>query len=167
MRERTEGRVRSRTLVLIRWVAIVGQTAAVLFVSQWLGFDMPFGWCLLAIAASAWLNVFLLIRDPAPKRLSDQEAGYYLAYDILQLGALFYLTGGIENPFMLLFLVPVTISATILSLTNTIALGVLTIASVSFLFVNHLPLPWYVPNAVDLPELYSVGHHRRLFGHHV
>ncbi|MGB1088695.1 MAG: hypothetical protein ACPG06_10015, partial [Alphaproteobacteria bacterium] len=142
LRNRAEGRIRSRTLVLIRWIAIGGQTAAVLFVNWWLEFPIPFGWCLIVIAASAWLNVFLLIRDAAPKRLNDQEAGLYLAYDILQLGALFYLTGGIENPFMLLFLVPVTISATILSLANTVALGVLTVACVSLLSLMHLPLPW-------------------------
>lgn len=158
LRNRAEGRIRSRTLVLIRWIAIGGQTAAVLFVNWWLEFPIPFGWCLIVIAASAWLNVFLLIRDAAPKRLNDQEAGLYLAYDILQLGALFYLTGGIENPFMLLFLVPVTISATILSLANTVALGVLTVACVSLLSLMHLPLPWG-GEGILLPDLYDIGNY--------
>lgn len=158
LRNRAEGRIRSRTLVLIRWIAIAGQTGAVLFVHWWLNYSIPFGWCLIVIAASAWLNVFLLIRDTAPKRLDDQEAGLYLAYDILQLGALFYLTGGIENPFMLLFLVPVTISATILTLTNTVALGVLSVACVSLLSIYHLPLPWG-PEGIALPALYNIGNY--------
>ena len=154
---RQEGRARSRTLVLIRWIAILGQSSAVLVVHFALGYTLPLFWCLGAIAASAWLNIFLVIRDPGPKRLQDREAGLFLAYDILQLTVLFYLTGGVQNPFILLFLVPVTISATILNLGNTLVLGGLTVACVSALFFFHLPLPWSSADGPGLPQIYLVG----------
>ncbi|CAE7866515.1 regB [Symbiodinium microadriaticum] len=152
-----EDRIRLRTLILIRWLAIAGQTIAVIVVSAGLGFNLPIGFCLVAISVSAWLNVFLLIRYPSTKLMSDREAGLYLAYDILQLAALFYLTGGIENPFMLLFLVPVTISATILSLFNTVMLGLLTFGVVTLLSIFHMPLPWTQGDGPALPGLYLVG----------
>jgi len=108
--------VRLQTLVLLRWLAVAGQLGAVLFVNYGLGFPLPLGFCLAAIAASAWLNVVLSIRYRATVRLPDHQAAAYLAYDLVQLAALLYLTGGLGNPFALLFMVPVTISGDSLAL---------------------------------------------------
>jgi len=90
-------------------------------------------------------------------RLSGQFAGLLLAYDILQLAALLFLTGGLENPFAFLFLVPVTVSATTLSLRWTSALGVIAFGCATFLAVVHLPLPWYAGQTLQLPQLYVGG----------
>ncbi len=98
--------VRLQTLVRLRWLAVGGQTAAVLFVYGVLNFPLPLGLCLAAIALSAWLNVFLSLRWRSSLRLHDRYAALLLGYDILQLAALLYLTGGLENPFSFLFLVP-------------------------------------------------------------
>jgi two-component system sensor histidine kinase RegB len=136
------GEVRLRTLVLIRWVAVVGQTVALLAVYAGLGFAFPLGVAFVVVTASALLNVALSIRFPPTRRIRDGEASAYLAYDILQLAALLYLTGGLSNPFALLVMVPVTISATILSLRSTVRLAVLALACISLLAVFHLPLPW-------------------------
>ena len=106
------GMLRLRTLVRLRWLAIIGQTGAVLGVHFALGFPLPLGFCLAVIALSAWLNIFLTIRWRKSVRLHETHAGLLLVYDVLQLGVLLYLTGGLENPFSFLFLVPVTISAT-------------------------------------------------------
>ena len=74
----------------------------------------------LVIAASVWVNLILRVQYPASHRLSDNIATALLAFDILQLTGLLYLTGGLENPFAMLFLAPVLISATALERNLTI-----------------------------------------------
>ena len=123
--EASESRLRLQTAVRLRWFGVVGQLVTVCFVYLVLGFPLPIGICLAFIALSAWLNVFLRIRYPARTRLSTALATCLLAYDILQLAALLYLTGGIENPFTFLIVAPVTVSAATLPPRNTIALGLL------------------------------------------
>lgn len=150
-------RIRLRTLVNLRWLAVAGQAAAVIFVSFGLGFTMPLYPVLAAIAASGWLNVVLTLRYPASKRLTGREARIYLGYDLLQLAVLLYLTGGLENPFALLFLAPVTISATILSLGATVQLGGFAFICVSLLVFWHEPLPWRAGESLNLPSLYTGG----------
>jgi len=151
------GRLRLQTLILLRWLAVGGQATAVVFTTFVLGFELPLEWCLGAIAASAWLNIILSLRYPAPRRLGEREASAYLAYDILQLGVLLFLTGGLENPFAFLFLVPVTISATTLSLRATIALAALAFVLVTVLGPYHLPLPWFAGEGVRLQPLWILG----------
>jgi two-component system, sensor histidine kinase RegB len=145
------------TLIGLRWIAIGGQTAAILVVGVFLQFPMPVGACFALTAVSAWLNLFLKLRYPSSLRLGDTAATVLLAYDSLQLTGLLYLTGGLENPFALLLLVPVLVSATALSIRHTIALGLLTIASTSFLWAYHLPLPWPNEQMESLPLLYVGG----------
>jgi two-component system, sensor histidine kinase RegB len=149
--------VRLQTLVRLRWLAVGGQTAAVLFVYGILGFPLPLGACLAAIALSAWLNVFLSLRWRSSLRLDDRYAALLLGYDILQLAALLYLTGGLENPFSFLFLVPVTVSATTLPLNRTIVLGILTLAAITVLAFWRLPLPWVPDAPLELPGIYIAG----------
>lgn len=151
------GMLRLRTLVRLRWLAIIGQTGAVLGVHFALGFPLPLGLCFAAIALSAWLNIFLTIRWRKSVRLHETHAGLLLVYDVLQLGVLLYLTGGLENPFAFLFLVPVTISATSLSMRWTLWLGLLAFASATFLAFRHFPLPWVPGQRFELPEAYIGG----------
>ncbi|MGD9738060.1 MAG: ActS/PrrB/RegB family redox-sensitive histidine kinase [Bauldia sp.] len=139
------------TLIALRWIAIAGQAAAILVVGVFLRYPMEVGLCFALTALSAWLNLFLKLRFPASLRLTDTGAALLLAYDSLQLAALLYLTGGLENPFALLLLVPVLVSATALSIRHTIALGLLTIAGTTVLWAYHEPLPW--PVGEDVPEL--------------
>lgn len=148
--------LRLRTLMLLRWLAVAGQAGALVVVAIVLGFPVALPALLIPIAASVLLNVVLHFAYPVTKRLSDREAGLYLAYDVLQLAALLYLTGGLQNPFSFLILVPVTISATILELGLTIGLGALALACVTLLSVFHLPLPWGGA-PFDLDPIYMVG----------
>src|SRR5687768_141457 len=124
--------LRLKTLVRLRWLAVAGQTAAVAVVHWVLGFDLPVGWCLAAIALSAWLNIFLTLRWRG-NLLTDRNAALLLGYDILQLALLLYLTGGLQNPFAFLFLVPVTVSATSLPIKWTLFLSGLAFICASFL----------------------------------
>jgi len=149
-------RLKLDTLVRLRWLAVAGQTAAVVIVRFWLDFPMPLGFCLGAIALSAWLNLFLKIRYPSSLRLKGRTAALLLAYDVLQLSALLYLTGGLQNPFSILLIVPVMVSATTLDPRLTIALGALVLGAVSVLAVFHLPLPW-TGEPISLPLTYVAG----------
>jgi two-component system, sensor histidine kinase RegB len=152
-----ESRLRLQTIVRLRWVAVIGQIFAVIIIYAGLGFDLPIGWCALLIAASAWLNVFLRLRFASRHRLDNQLATALLAYDVLQLAALIWLTGGIENPFMVLIVAPVTVSAAGLPARNTIALGMLAITATLVLIPWHAPLPWHDGQSFGLPKLYKLG----------
>jgi two-component system sensor histidine kinase RegB len=151
------GRLRLRTLLVLRWLAITGQTIAVLTVGLGLGFPLPYVWCLSLIAASAWLNIILSLGSPGQRLARGWEAAAQLAFDIAQLAALLYLTGGIANPFSLLLIAPVTLAAATLPGRFAIGLGILAVAATLALSVWALPLPWMPAHGVALPQLYRAG----------
>jgi two-component system sensor histidine kinase RegB len=153
----TGSRVRLRTLSNLRWLAIAGQSAALFIVYFALGYSLPILYCAAAIAASAALNSVLALRYPASQRLSNREATFYLAFDVLQLAVLLYLTGGIANPFALMFVAPVVIAAATLNLGNTMILAFIAFAAVSVIAMVHRPLPWPAGERLLLPELYQAG----------
>ncbi len=150
------GRLRVGTLILIRWIAAGGQAATLLTVKFGLGFDLPLLACMAAIAASAASNGWLVRRRAPKARLGDREAALVLGFDLVQLSVLLYLTGGLLNPFTILILAPVTVSATILSRGATVALVGLAIACITLLATCRLPLPWS-PGEFTLPAQYLLG----------
>ncbi len=152
-----DSRLRIYTIVRLRWIAVLGQLVAILVVSLGLGFSLPVGMCLIAIALSAWLNVFLAVWYPSRHRLSVWFATLLLAYDIVQLTVLLYLTGGIDNPFTMLMAAPITVSAATLPLRNTVALGLMALAATGLLVLVHEPLPWYRGLSFELPLIYKIG----------
>ena len=135
-------RISLRRLVLIRWVAVAGQGLALLVVHFGLGFELPIGPAFGVVACSVLLNLVFLFYRRAATRLGEGEAAAYLGYDLLQLAVLLYLTGGLQNPFAILILAPVTVAATILSQRPVIALAMAAIAVITILTQWHLPLPW-------------------------
>jgi len=137
-----EGRLRLRTLVLIRWIALFGQAISLAVVYFGLGYQIPFVPAIAVIAASGALNVVISIARPTSTWVSDREAFWNLCFDLLLLAALLCLTGGLQNPFSILILAPVVISGWALTRRSTMVLSGLAVASVSFLAVWHLPLPW-------------------------
>lgn len=152
----SQGRLRLRTLVLIRWIAVAGQSVTVLVVHFGLGFSLPLMACLAVIAVSVLSNLLLYIRMPLRARLGDRDSMLLLGFDVLQLSVLLYLTGGLENPFAILIVAPVTVSATILSRGPTIVLMLLAVFSISGLALFHAPLPWG-PDHLRLPGTYALG----------
>jgi len=151
------GRTRMRTFIALRWMAVAGQTGAVLFVYFGLGFSLPLSACLAAIAASAWVNVLLTLFLPSQRLVRDWEAFLNLAFDILQLAALIALTGGLTNPFLLLLVAPVTIAALILRPHEAALLAVLAMVCASAMIWVAWPLPWSGALPPDLPELFKYG----------
>lgn len=150
------GRTRLRTLVTLRWMAIAGQVAAVLFVNLVLGFDLPLVACLAAIGASAWLNVALMAVFPTQHLSSPAETAGQLAFDIVQLSVLIGLTGGLENPFLLMILAPVTVGASRLLPAYAVLLSFLALACCVAMWFWGLDLPWN-GDALQLPPLYQAG----------
>ncbi|MBI1251500.1 MAG: ActS/PrrB/RegB family redox-sensitive histidine kinase [Alphaproteobacteria bacterium] len=151
------GRVRLRTLILLRWLAIAGQTAAILFVEFGLRLDLPLSLALWAIALSAWVNIFLMVARPEQGLATEWEAALQLAYDVLQLAFLLALTGGASNPFTLLFIAPVAVAAAALRTIYVLALTVLATACIIGLSLWRMPLPWIAGQTLVLPPLYEVG----------
>ncbi len=148
--------VRVRTLVAIRWMAIAGQTLTFAVVALVFGFEVPVVGVAAAIAASALLNIGLSAIYPRSARLLGAEALLHLAFDLSQLGVLLYLTGGLDNPFAVLLLVPVTISATLLSARATLALLAFALLIMAALWQWSLPLPWSGPPPTQ-PPLYELA----------
>jgi two-component system, sensor histidine kinase RegB len=150
-------RLRVDTLVRLRWLAVAGQLIALLLVRYGLGFPLLLAPCLAVIAASAALNVGLRLTFARNDRLDERPAAALLTFDLLQLAALLYLTGGIDNPFVILALAPVVISAVSLPRGPAVYLVALTIGLALLLAVEHQPLPWQAGAELALPPLYRAG----------
>jgi two-component system sensor histidine kinase RegB len=149
--------VRLDTLVRLRWLAVIGQTTAVLVVEFGLEFEFPFWACLAVIALSAWLNILLRLRFHATQRLEPDRAAWLLAFDIAELAVLLFLTGGLQNPFSFLFLGPVLLSATALPPRYTLMLGGFAVACGTVLVFVHYPLPWDSEDPLELPPIYMMA----------
>ncbi len=149
--------VRLDTILRLRWLAALGQLAAIFIVAQGLEFDVPVIPCVAIVGLSAALNLALQIAFNPMQRLEPVYAAALLALNIVELAALLFCTGGLENPFSFLFLAPVLISATALPIRLTIALGVLAVACASALVFFHLPLPWDSEDPLVLPPIYLLG----------
>ena len=153
---RTERSVRLDTLVRLRWLAVVGQTTAVLVVYIGLDYELPIWACLAVIALAAWLNIALRVRFPMTQRLEPDRAAWLLAFDIAELAVLLFFTGGLQNPFSLLLMGPVLLSATGLPPRMTLMLGGFAITCATVLIFVYYPLPWG-SEPLDLPANYVMG----------
>jgi two-component system sensor histidine kinase RegB len=149
--------LRLSTLLRLRWMAVFGQSLAVAIVAVVLGFRMPVQLCSFLILASALLNVVLALRFSENHRLEPSSATWLLGWDLTQVSALLMLTGGLQNPFSLLIIVPVVIAAGALPVANTVMLGCVTVGLTVLLAFMHLPLPWYPGEAMSSPPLLVGG----------
>lgn len=151
------GRTRLRTFITLRWIAVAGQTAALLIVHFLLGFETPLAVGLAIIAASAWLNVFLSLAFPSQRLTAEWEAALQLAFDTVQLAALVAATGGLSNPFLLLLIVPVTVSAVSLRPVYAAALSILALTLAAAMPGLAGPLPWLPGEPIELPQIFQWG----------
>src|SRR6201996_787789 len=149
--------VRLDTILRLRWLAVLGQLAAIFIVAQGLEFDLPITPCLVIVSLSALLNLILQLWFNPMERLEPSFAAALLALNIIELAGLLFLTGGLQNPFSFLFLAPVLISATALPIRFTIALGMLAVTCASLLVFFFFPLPWDSDDPLVLPIIYLFG----------
>jgi two-component system sensor histidine kinase RegB len=152
-----KGRVRLRTLIILRWVAIIGQSAAILVATYGLGLRINLGLCYVAIGASVATNLVAMFVYPPNKLLPEREVLMTLLFDLSQLAFLLYLTGGLNNPFALLILAPVTVSAMTMRPRTTLLMGVLAFILVSVLAGYYLPLRTEQGFILEMPDMFILG----------
>lgn len=149
--------VRLRTLILLRWMAIAGQLSAIIVADRVYGMQLPLGLCYLAVGASVVANLLSITLFPENKRLNEAEAFLTLLFDLGQLAFLIFVTGGLTNPFALLVLAPVTISASALRLQSTLMLGAAAIFLISVAAFWNLPLRFADGSELVIPRIFEFG----------
>jgi len=150
-------RLRLQTLVRLRWVAVAGQSITVLIVAFWLQFPLPLLTCALLIGALAAANFWLAVVFPPTHRLEPLAAFAVLGLDLLQLGALLFITGGLSNPFAPLICVTVIISFASQPPKHSLALMVLAMLSITMLAFSPYPLPWYPGEVLKTQMVMQIG----------
>lgn len=150
--------IRLRTLILLRWVAIVGQIAALTVAQRYYGLQLEIGLCYLAVGISVIGNLFAIFVFPENKRLSESQNFFMVLFDLLQLGFLLFLTGGLNNPFALLLLGPVTVSAAVLTLRSFIIMGGTAILIATVLSTYHLPLRSRIGFELETSDVFLFGY---------
>ncbi len=146
-----------KTLVILRWIAIIGQFTTVNLVYFYLDLEFPVLICHSILLVGFLTNVYLQFGIKSIL-LRDYYASLFLVYDLIQLSILLYLTGGISNPFSILIIIPTIVSSTFLSMGTTIILGILTIIFLFTLTIFHYPLPGLHEHSVTFPKLYLTGY---------
>lgn len=149
--------LRARTLRNLRWIAIGGQLMTILVTRYGLGYELPMIWCLAVILVAVWFNVITMIAMPLNARLSERTALLWMLFDLGQLGLLLGLTGGLSNPFALLFIAPATVAAAALTRTNARLVVGIAILSIFLLELAHVPLTHPVFGHLALPDTYLLG----------
>lgn len=151
------GWMRLRTLILLRWLAILGQSTAIIVAWRSYGIDLDLSACFLTIGAAVAVNLAFIFAFPATRRLSESEALFTLLLDTSQLGVLLFLTGGLDNPFALLILAPATIAGAALRTRATILVGIVAIAVVTLLVWFHIPLRLKDGTEIMIPQIIRFG----------
>lgn len=149
--------IRLRTLILLRWIAIAGQLIAIVVAQSAYNLQLESGLCFFAVGVSAISNLIAMFVFPENKRLTEPENFLMVFFDLLQLAFLLYLTGGLNNPFALLMLGPVTISANMLGLRSALIIGGTAIVLVTLLAEHHLPLMTDQGEILRIPEVFVFG----------
>ena len=149
--------VRLRTLIVLRWIAIFGQLVAITVGVRTFNLNLNVGLCFLAIGMSIVANLIAVFIFPENKRLTEVEVTGMLVFDIFQLAFLLFLTGGLNNPFALLVLAPVAISAMALNTRTTIAISALSIVLVTLLVYFHFPLKTEQGFIMRIPDVFEYG----------
>ncbi|KEP70321.1 ActS/PrrB/RegB family redox-sensitive histidine kinase [Thioclava sp. BHET1] len=150
--------VRLRTLIYLRWIAIAGQLAAILIAYSFFNIALDLPLCFATVGAAVAANLIAIFSFPDTKRLTQPEAAATLMFDMAQLAILLAITGGLSNPFALLILVPVTIAATALKRSATIALGLSTMVMISLVALVYLPLMTRDGEVINMPPVFEFGY---------
>ena len=144
------------TLTILRYMALFGQFIAINIVFFYLDLKFPIKESYVIILIGLLTNLFLQFKIKV-NQLKDSYASLFLLYDLFQLSALLYLTGGILNPFSILMIIPTIVSSTFLSMGTTIILGLITSFLLFIISFTHLPLPGLDSNIFAVPNYYTIG----------
>ena len=142
------------TLVNLRLIAHLGQLLAIIIVKFY--FDFEFSQylnCLIIVGIGIGTNIFLHFQTK-DNQLDNLQSTIYLAYDIIQLGVLLYLTGGVTNPFIIIIIVPSVFSSKYLNLRTSIFLASLTLFILLIISFYYLELPHPKEHHFHVPDYY-------------
>ncbi|PDH21547.1 MAG: two-component sensor histidine kinase [Pelagibacterales bacterium MED-G42] len=130
------------TYISLRWIGIIGQLISVNFVYFFLGFDFDFITSNLVIFFGILSNLYLILFNNKTQ-LSDGSAFFFLIIDILQLGILLFLTGGVTNPFIIFLIIPSVFASSNLSFKTNVLLVIFTTIIIVILtfYSSELPEP--------------------------
>ena len=132
--------LQKKTVVILRWIALIGQLITIYVVHFLLELNLPIILCSITIFCGGLTNIFIQFTFKK-NQLSNIESTILLFYDVIQLAVLIYLTGGVTNPFVIFLVVPAIVSSTLLNLTSTFFLSFITIITLVLLTFNYFPLP--------------------------
>ena len=132
--------LKKSTYILLRWIGIIGQLISINFVYFILKFEFNFIFSNLVVVIGILSNLYLIFVYEKTQ-LSDRSALVFLTIDILQLGFLIYLTGGIVNPFVIFLIIPTVFASSNLGLRTNILLMIMTIILIIFLTFYSMDLP--------------------------
>ncbi len=141
------------TYVNLRWIAFIGQVSSILFVEFILNFKFNYFPCLIIIIVGISTNLYLQFRIKE-NQINNLLSLSYLSYDILQLGFLFFLTGGITNPFIFLIIIPAVFSSQYLSVKSSIIIVTLTVLILILLTFFYYKLPYPSELHFHVPDYY-------------
>ena len=142
-----------KTLVFLRWIALIGQYLTISIVYFIFKFELPFLYCSIVITLGILTNLYLQFKFKK-NQLNNFTSTFFLFYDLIQLSVLLYLTGGITNPFSILLIVPAIVASTFLTLKSTINLSIMTVIILMVLTIYNLPLPHYGQLHFHVPDTY-------------
>ena len=128
------------TYINLRWIAYLGQLSAILTVQFLLNYQFHYILSSLIVFLSLLSNLYLKFKVKK-NQLSNSFSTLFLAFDIVQIGFLFFLTGGITNPFIFLIIVPAVFSSQYLNLYSSIILVLLTSIILFLLTFFYFDLP--------------------------
>ena len=146
-------KLEKNTVVILRWIALIGQLITIYVVHFVINFELPIILCSITIFFGGLTNIFIQFNFKK-NQLSNTESTILLFYDVIQLSVLIFLTGGVTNPFIIFLIVPAIISSTLLNLSSTIFLSIITILSMILLTFNHLDLPSSGDLHFHVPDYY-------------
>lgn len=149
--------VRLHTLVVLRWGAILGQIAAIIISIQVFSLQLNLGLAAIIIGLAVIANLVSLAIYPKNTRLNEQQATWMLLFDTVQLALMVFITGGLNNPFMVLIVAPVTVAATALSTRATIILGCVAVTATTFVGYFKIPLQLQSGEPLLMPDLFVFG----------
>ncbi len=149
--------IRLRTIIMVRWIAVAGQVSTLIAAHLLFSLELEYGFCFLVVGASVVVNLVAMFVFPENKLLSERENLSMILFDLLQLCLLLFLTGGLNNPFSILVLGPVTISASVLSIRSTVIMASIAIAVVTLLLPFHIPLRTTDGIVLAMPDLFLFG----------
>lgn len=145
----------TRTLAWLRLCAIAGQSTAVLVCAGLMHLPIPLLALLLGIGVLAVFAVFAAWRLHQPWPVHEWETVAHIGVDTLVLGYLLYFTDGANNPFIILLLVPIALSAAALSARAILVVS--TAASVTYLILLFRYVPLHIPLHIGLlPDRFTL-----------